>query len=115
MSKFNIGDPVTFINEYGAKFPERTIVGLDNSQYGDSLEPRYFFEPHDAYWASARESLFIHAKDDPVICEVAGHKIRYMDIDGHADAWFLVGTTGSLFSTLEAAKQCAEESVRGNH
>jgi hypothetical protein len=108
MSKFKIGDKVTFINEYGIKFPERTIIGLDTQQYGDCLEPRYFFGPDGAYWVSSRESLFIHDKDDPVICEVFGHKIRNVFLPGYADAWFLVGTTGEAFSTLDAAIEWAE-------
>jgi hypothetical protein len=55
--KFKIGDKVTYVNDYGVTFPNRTIVGID---YWDGYpEPRYFMEPsgNPPHYAS-KESNF---------------------------------------------------------
>lgn len=101
--KFKIGDKVTLINDYGCKFPERTVTGIDEIVAGNEI--RYFFEPNGAHWYSAQESSLIADADDPVVAVIGEHKIRNMEIDG--EKWFLVGTTGCLFSTIEAAEQHA--------
>jgi hypothetical protein len=44
--KFKVGDKVTFINDYGIKFPNKTITKIEFIQN----EPRYYLEPMDAYW-----------------------------------------------------------------
>lgn len=108
-SRFQIGDRVTWVNDYGVKFPERTIIGRDG---GDGDEPRYFLAPHDAWWMSIRESQLIADADDPVLAVEAGHTIRNIEIDN--ESWFLVGLTGTAFSTLERAMQFARENPRGS-
>jgi hypothetical protein len=54
---FNIGDKVTFTNEYGVVFPGKTVTGIDNQKFGDSTEKRYFVTPTDCPWFSKKESL----------------------------------------------------------
>ncbi|NMG28425.1 hypothetical protein [Aromatoleum evansii] len=103
-SRFQIGDRVSWVNDYGVKFPERTIIGRDG---GDGDEPRYFLSPHDAWWMSIRESQLIADADDPVVAVEAGHKIRNFEIDNVP--WFLVGLTKTACRTLEGALQFARE------
>lgn len=105
MPKFNIGDPVTFINCYGVKFPELKVVGVEESANGG--EQCYFVEPHEASWASVRESQLIADADDPVIGVVGGHKLRNVLFEDAA--WFLVGTTRNIFRTFGLAEQFAQQ------
>jgi hypothetical protein len=54
-TKFNVGDPVTFTNDYGVVFENKKISGIDKN-YGK--ETRYFMEPNEAHWFSSKESNF---------------------------------------------------------
>ncbi len=102
--KFKIGDLVTFVNDYGVKWPERTVVGTDDSAEG---EPRYFLNPTDSPWMSKRESQLILDAEDPVLCVEGGHKIRHTTIN--FEQWFLLGLTQHAFKTLELATQYARD------
>lgn len=103
--KFQIGDLVSWVNDYGVKFPERTVIGLDTSWGGD--EPRYFLSPNDAHWMSVRESALMHDADDPVVAVEVGHKIRNTEVEN--EQWFLVGLTKTACRTLESAIQYARD------
>lgn len=106
-SKFAVGDLVSYVNDYGVKFPERRIVG---SELVEGREPRYFLEPTDAPWFSVRESSLILDADDPVLCVENRHKIRNTTVGGD-DKWFLIGTsTRNAYRTIALAKEVA----RGN-
>lgn len=110
LPKFKVGDPVTFVNGYGVKFPERVITEVDAFDK-DRGEFRYFFAPHDAHWHSVRESLLVHAADDPVIESAGGHDIRHQEMDTTRglETWFLVGVTGNSFRELSGAVRFANE------
>lgn len=58
MSKFKVGDAVTYTNEYGVRFPGKTVKELDTS----SANPRYFITPTDAPWVSVLETELTHAR-----------------------------------------------------
>lgn len=103
--KFKIGDLVSWVNDSGVKFPERTVIGLDTSWGGD--EPRYFLSPNEAHWMSVRESALIADADDPVLAEVEGHKIRTTEVE--EEPWFVVGLTNTVCRALEGAIQYARE------
>jgi hypothetical protein len=49
--KFKIGDVVTYTNDYGVRWPGKTITGIE---FWDE-EIRYFYAPSDAPWFSVRE------------------------------------------------------------
>ena len=100
--KFKAGDLVTFVNDYGIKFPERIITEVDMKH--EPGVPRYYFTPHDAWWYPAREGNFICDKDDHIAAIVGGHRIRYMEVEKETDPWLLVGTTQSLFATMDAVR-----------
>lgn len=104
MVKFGVGDLVTWVNDYGVKMPEKTIVGIDDCVEGK--EPRYFIAPHDAPWSSIRESCLIHDADDPVLTIAYGQKIRNVTIDD--EAWFLVGQSKHAFRFFDAATRHAQ-------
>lgn len=103
-AKFAVGDLVTWVNEYGVKFPERTVRGVEERP-GD--EPRYYLAPTDAPWCPVRESHLMLDADDPVVLTEGGHKIRYTDIEG--EQWFLVGLTKMAFRTSDIAVQYARD------
>lgn len=108
MAKFKVGDVVNWTNDYGVKFPERKVVGVE---YVVGKGHRYYIEPHDAYWMSIPESQLVAEADDPVVEVVCGQKIRTRHVDG--EVWFLVGPRASpVFRYLEAARQHAK---RGNN
>lgn len=110
--KFRVGDVVTFVNDYGVRFPERFITDIEVAPDG---EFRYYFTPHDAYWCPAKESNLILDADDPVIDIVNGHRIRevYVRNSGektlHAGErlMFQVGTTQEAFADLQMARAYA--------
>jgi|GEM_PF-4659131 len=108
MSKFKVGDAVTFINDNGVKFPERVIFAVDES--GDS-GTKYYFAPNDGFWFPAKESNLIADADDEVVGEFAGHKIRLteggMPYDG--EKWHLVGTESTIFKYMDDAQKFAED------
>lgn len=107
MPKFAIGSVVTWVNSNGVKFPERTVVGIEQGANG--AEPQYAIFPHDAPWTTIPESQLIADEDDPVIEVVGGHKIRNVATPWDKDEqWFLVGTTRLAFRTLDAAQQYAQ-------
>lgn len=101
-SKFKLGDLVTFINDYGVKWPEKTVVGIEERP---GEEPRYFLQPTDCPWFPTRESNLVLDADDPVVCSEGGHKIRYAMVE--LEQWFLVGTMGIVCRTLELATRYA--------
>lgn len=55
--KFKVGDKVTFTNDYGVVFPNKTITKIQKFPIGGifSGQIRYYFEPHDAYWFPVHE------------------------------------------------------------
>lgn len=67
MRNYKVGDSVTFINDYGVAFLNKTIVGIDENAATTfpawaEKNPgavRYFFAPHDAPWFSNPASSFI--------------------------------------------------------
>ncbi len=77
-TKFNIGDPVTFVNDYGVVFEDRKIIGIDKN-YGE--ETRYFMEPHDAPWYSSRERNFTSLTLDQIILEKLEYLFPGVEID----------------------------------
>lgn len=104
MAKFKVGETVNWTNDYGVKFPERQVVGVE---YVVGKEHRYCIEPHDAHWMSIPESQLVAEADDPVVEVVCGQKIRTTHVDG--EVWFLVGARASpIFRLLEAARQHAK-------
>ena len=55
--KFKIGDKVDFVNDYGVRFPGRTIVGID--YWDGDPRPRYFMQPSgNPEHYSSKESNF---------------------------------------------------------
>jgi hypothetical protein len=50
MKKFNIGDKVDFVNDYGVVFKNKIVIGLDESEE----VTRYFIEPTDTHWISKK-------------------------------------------------------------
>ena len=52
--KFKVGDIVTFTNDYGVRWPNKTIIG---TEYWHSApeQIRYFYAPSDCPWFSVRE------------------------------------------------------------
>lgn len=66
--KFKIGDKVDFTNDYGVKFPNLTITGID--YWEGYAEPRYFFEPsgNPAHYASKEVNFKLTpiVKDSPL-------------------------------------------------
>lgn len=108
MAKFKVGDAVNWTNDYGVKFPERQVVGVE---YVVGKGHRYFIEPHDAYWMSIPESQLVAEADDPVFEVVCGQKIRTTHVNG--EVWFLVGPRASpAFRYLEAAREHAKSSTK---
>ncbi len=104
MPKCKVGDTVNWTNDYGVKFPERRVVGVE---YVAGKGHRYLIEPHDAHWYSIPESQLVAEADDPVVEVVCGQKIRTTHVDG--EVWFLVGPRASpLFRDLAAARQQAK-------
>lgn len=99
--KFSVGNKVTFINDYGLKFPEKTVVSIEMI---DGV-PRYHITPTDTPWYPAHERNLILDKDDPVIDVVAGHKIRGVECNGVTH--YLVGCTQELFLNLDDARSFA--------
>lgn len=100
--KFEIGDTVSFVNDYGCKFPELTIV----DRKFDKNEWRYFYKPSSSPWYPVKESDLIADVDDLVLNIVGGHKIR---TEKHGDeAWFLVGQTKIIFRDKEEAEDFAK-------
>lgn len=79
-TKFNVGDPVTFINDYGVVFENRNISGIDKN-YGK--ETRYFMEPNDAPWYSSREGLFTSLTLDQYI--IANLELLFPEIKADQD------------------------------
>ena len=58
-TKFKAGDVVTYVNQQGVVFPDKTITGIDRSDWAlECAETRYFFSPSDAPWFSVEESGF---------------------------------------------------------
>lgn len=63
---FKIGDAVTFTNEFGVQWKNKTITGMEiwprsyHSNYGRE-EPywRYYYEPSDAPWFPSAEIRFM--------------------------------------------------------
>lgn len=51
MSKFNLGDKVTFTNDQGVKFTQKTITEIEHGQRG----VKYYFTPSDSPWVPVRE------------------------------------------------------------
>ncbi len=49
--KYEIGDTVLWINDYGVNLGKRTII----KQVELTGTPSYMIEPHDAHWCSVRE------------------------------------------------------------
>lgn len=108
MAKFKVGDTVNWTNDYGVKFPERQVVGVE---YVAEKGHRYFLKPHDAHWMSIPESQLVAEADDPVVEVVCGQKIRTTHVDG--EVWFLVGANASpAFKFLEAARHHARSATR---
>lgn len=64
VAKFKVGDTVNWTNDYGVKFPERQVVGVE---YVAGKGHRYLIEPHDAHWTSIPESQLVAEADDPVV------------------------------------------------
>lgn len=54
--KFQAGDKVTMINDAGIRFPGKTILKVDESEFGKTWGPRYFIAPIDTPWYSFKES-----------------------------------------------------------
>lgn len=57
--KFKIGDKVDFINDYGVKFPDVVITGID--YWEESNLPRYFFAPtsNPAHYSSKEANFHL--------------------------------------------------------
>lgn len=51
-AEFQVGDAVTFTNDYGVVFEGKTITGVKRFPEGGifSGETRYFYEPSDSPW-----------------------------------------------------------------
>lgn len=49
--KFKVGDVVTVTNDYGVRWPGKTITGMEVVDG----KTRYFYAPHDAHWYSVRD------------------------------------------------------------
>jgi len=62
--KFQVGDAVTFTNEYGVVFPGKTVTGIEVWESQPDVY-RYFFSPTDTPWYSTRESLLAKAVASP--------------------------------------------------
>lgn len=52
-AQFKIGDEVTFTNDNGVVFKDKTVVGIERG-FEPNSEPRYYIEPTDAPWYSKR-------------------------------------------------------------
>ena len=61
MNKFNVGDKVTFTNDAGISYPDKTITKLDTSDFGIEWGPRYFYTPSDSPWFSVNENQLARA------------------------------------------------------
>lgn len=108
--KFKVGDIVSWTNSYGAKYPEREIIGVEPPSKDDpNATARYLLSPHDAPWMSVMETQLMHDADDPVLEVCGGHKIRNIDVDGAS--WFLVGTTKHCFAKMELARNYAQNNA----
>lgn len=62
--KFQVGDKVTMVNDYGVSFPNVTIVGID---YWEGYpEPRYFYEPsgNPAHYSTAERNFRLEVSVD---------------------------------------------------
>lgn len=44
---FKVGDQVTFINDYGVVFENKTVIGFAPKVEGGRF---VYFSPHDAWW-----------------------------------------------------------------
>jgi hypothetical protein len=51
MAKFGVGDKVTMINDYGCKWPGKTILTVEETNYGTA----YKIEPTDSPWFAVPE------------------------------------------------------------
>lgn len=49
--KFEVGDRVTLVNDYGVEFFGKTIVTVESTSYG----PAYKIEPSDSPWFAVPE------------------------------------------------------------
>jgi len=98
--KFKVGDIVTWTNDYGVKFPERQVVGIDFTRWG---QPHYHLLPNDAPWCAVAESALMLDLEDPVVELCGKHKVRLMEVEG--EKWFLLGRTRWYFRTIEALKR----------
>jgi hypothetical protein len=49
--KFKVGDRVTMVNDYGVKFPGKTVRSVEMTNYG----PAYKIEPTDSPWYAVPE------------------------------------------------------------
>jgi len=55
--KFKPGDRVTLINDYGAEFPNKTVVTTESTSYG----PAYKINPTDTPWFAVPERNLVPA------------------------------------------------------
>ena len=62
--KFQIGDAVTFTNDYGVVFPGKTVIGVEVWSW-QADEYRYFISPTDTPWFSAPERCLAPAGSVP--------------------------------------------------
>jgi hypothetical protein len=53
--KYEVGQIVNWVNDYGTNLGEREVVGLCNP-YSDGGEPRYYIAPIDTPWFALSES-----------------------------------------------------------
>ncbi|MDO8416517.1 MAG: hypothetical protein Q7S87_09930 [Agitococcus sp.] len=51
--KFMVGDVVSYTNDYGVCFENKTVTQID---FVEGKPPRYFYTPSDSPWFSVRES-----------------------------------------------------------
>lgn len=58
--KFNVGDRVTFINDYGCEWPDKTITEIIPNTLGEIPTGwRYYYAPTDAPWFAVREDQIV--------------------------------------------------------
>lgn len=58
--KFNVGDRVTFVNDYGCRWADRTITEITPNTLGENPSGwRYYYSPTDAPWFAVREDQLI--------------------------------------------------------
>ena len=56
--KFNVGDKVTYVNDYGCEFHDRKITGIMNRKDDESLycSGRRYYIDSDCPWMPVKES-----------------------------------------------------------